>query len=112
MSALEPHSSTESGCNWKCDSLQVPLFDEMQMSNHGSFWSAATCRRFRFGAGAIAATSRRTPCRTPYLSVSCAYPRRKSSRTFNRTHGDHGGLICSVVNEWSGNGIAAFEVTV
>ena len=37
MSALEPYSSTESGCNWKCDSLQEPLFDEMQMSNHGSF---------------------------------------------------------------------------
>ena len=37
MSALEPYSSTESGCNWKRDSLQVPLFDEMQMSNHGSF---------------------------------------------------------------------------
>src|SRR6266516_3668743 len=41
------------------------------------FWSAATCqtcRRYGPGVRRKAATSRRTPYRTRYLSVFCAHP--------------------------------------
>src|SRR5436309_10794731 len=37
-------------------------------------WSAATCRRYSPGVRTQAATSRRTPHRTRYLSVFCAHP--------------------------------------
>src|SRR5438552_8359968 len=46
------------------------------------FWSAATCRRFRSDAGAIAATSRRTPYRTRYLSVLCAHSAAETDSRF------------------------------
>src|SRR5205823_14506364 len=48
-----------------------------------ALWSAATCRRFPFDGGSIAATSRRTPKELVQLDLTKAEP--EATRTFNCT---------------------------
>ena len=54
---------------------------EGQMTS--ALWSAATCRRFPFDGGSIAATSRRTPKELVQLDLTKAEP--EATRTFNCT---------------------------